>query len=773
MTQHTTVTLLITLLALAVPTLAPRTAAAAAPSLADLSPRGLQAGGTTTLNVSGAGLSEKTQVLLALPIVKQAVRPGAQPNRIQVDVTLDANVPAGIYHLRIVTDEGVSNPVAIGVDQCPQVPFATEVKNLPVALHGDLTAGTILETSFAGKAGQQIVVDLEARRLGGALNPVLEIHRPGGVLLASSQGQEAIAGDARLDIKLPQDGTYRVRLHDVLYRGAAPGFFRLKIGALRYADWAFPLGAKRGSTSSIGFASTNLPATTRISMTPTTPLDAEPAALRVDLFSGGRPAVAVGDMAEVAEVEGKPAEAAAPAGFTGRLSKPGEVDRFVLRVKPGMRLRFDVRAERIGSPLDAVLTVQKPDGTTLASGDDQGETIDPGFEFTVPGGVDALVLLLSDQLRGGGPTHVYHITATEIRPDFRLTALADRLNIPRGGNAVLRVRASRAGYTGPIRLSFAPGMPPGVATAAGEVIPAGATDTLLTLRADANASGVVLSNLMGEGSEGNIRVRRAASVTDTATTRHQPWLRYELPLAVTRPEATQLAWQGDAPNAQLIAGVTYQTSVKLTRTTAGAGPVRLSLLTSQITPLIAEGERKGQPDVARTLRLEAQPTIPPGQDTATLKILVPPTLRTGQYALAVQAELLNPAGQVVGTAVTPSRLLPAVTPSFTLELVSPAKLEARAGKGPAGKLVGRIRRVGFPHPVTLTLAGLPQGVPAPSLVVPGDKTDFEFPLTFPASVKPGELKGVKLVGTSQLAPKNVAKAANEIALELKIVPGDK
>jgi hypothetical protein len=108
-----------------------------------------------------------------------------------------------------------------------------------------------------------------------------------------------------------------------------------------------------------------------------------------------------------------------------------------------------------------------------------------------------------------------------------------------------------------------------------------------------------------------------------------------------------------------------------------------------------------------------------------------------------------------------------------LVLVSAPKVEARAGKGPAAKLVGRIRRVGFPHPVTLTLAGLPKEVPAPSVVVPGDKSDFELAITFPDTVKPGELKGVKLIGTSQLGPKNVAKAANEVPLELKILPAEK
>jgi hypothetical protein len=74
--------------------------------------------------------------------------------------------------------------------------------------------------------------------------------------------------------------------------------------------------------------------------------------------------------------------------------------------------------------------------------------------------------------------------------------------------------------------------------------------------------------------------------------------------------------------------------------------------------------------------------------------------------------------------------------------------------------------------VTLSLAGLPQGVASPTLVVPEDEDDFEFAIALPKETKPGELKGLKLVGASQLGPSKTVAAGNQIEVQLNVVPGE-
>ena len=72
----------------------------AAPTINQLSLRGLQTGATTTLAIEGADLPPDTKVLLPVPIAKQELKPSTGTNRIEVEITLDATVTPGIYPLR-------------------------------------------------------------------------------------------------------------------------------------------------------------------------------------------------------------------------------------------------------------------------------------------------------------------------------------------------------------------------------------------------------------------------------------------------------------------------------------------------------------------------------------------------------------------------------------------------------------------------------------------------------------------------------------------------
>ena len=142
--------------------------------------------------------------------------------------------------------------------------FAPQIVALPVSLSGAIGGSTVLTTSFAGKKGERVVVEIESRRLGSNLTPVLHLLDSRRVQLTWSQGLAAMDGDARLETTLPADGTYIVELHDALYRGADPGHFRLKIGQLSYADFAFPLGVQAGAKQTLSYLSTNLPDTIKL-----------------------------------------------------------------------------------------------------------------------------------------------------------------------------------------------------------------------------------------------------------------------------------------------------------------------------------------------------------------------------------------------------------------------------------------------------------------------------------------------------------------------------
>src|SRR5262249_14690814 len=150
--------------------------------------RGLRAGATTTLTIEGNQLLPTPRILLP-GIQTQTLKPGANPQRIQLDVQLAKDIAPGMYALRLANELGISNSVVVDIDGLNHLPFSANIAELPVALHGNLSGSATLVTSFAGKKGQRVVVDIEARRLGAAIEPVLELLDSHRVQIAGSFGQ--------------------------------------------------------------------------------------------------------------------------------------------------------------------------------------------------------------------------------------------------------------------------------------------------------------------------------------------------------------------------------------------------------------------------------------------------------------------------------------------------------------------------------------------------------------------------------------------------------
>ena len=753
-------------------------AEAAAPTISNLSLRGLRTGATTTLVLNGADLLPEPRLLLSVPIAQQVVKEGATANQVQIDVTLDAATPPGIYQLRLATADGISTPLAVGVDALPEMPFAAEVASLPVALSGSLQGSNVLRTSFTGTKGQHIVVEVEGRRLGVELNPVVHLLDGRGVQLAWAQAAAALTGDARLTAELPADGRYTVELHDALYRGPGPGSFRLKIGAFHYADLVIPLGVKRGTKSPLEFASTNLPAGAKADSSDAPAPGQFAAAWPVaELLTGGRPRLIYSDYEELSETPvaagGPPQKLAVPMAVSGRIGAAKEEDHYQLMASPGQALRIEALAARVGSPLDGVLSIRNMQGGGLASSDDQPSTTDPGLDFTMPAGTDSVLLAIKDLEGRGGAEYVYRLAVTpKGTPDYGLTLFTDREPLPRQGVTVMRVRADRRGYNGPIKLNFA-GLPGGVRIT-GDEIPAGATDTLVTFETGDQQPAPVIATVIGDSTQPNTAIRRVAQVAGNAAAKYQPWLADELALSGTQSLPISVAWSAATADNRLPLGARLPLEVQVARTAGAVGPVRLSLLMTQIIPkkTIKENNQDKQvDDLDRALRLDGTPTVAADQSAGVAALLVPRDLPVIPYDLAVQAELLSADGKaVLATAVTPARRMTPASP-LTLALSGDAKVEAKAGSGETGKLTGSVQRLGeFKVPLIVTLAGLPPELPAPELTLAPDQAEFALPVAFPFGSPQGALANVRVVAVDRANPQAVV-SSNKVPVAVNVVPG--
>lgn len=657
--------------------------ACGAPTINSVSLRGLQSGATTTIAIDGSDLSPDPRLMLSVPIAKQSLRPGATAQHAEFDIELPTDSPPGIYNLRVTTPNGISNSVLIGVDSLAQLPVSPQLSTLPAAISGAIGGGQTVQTSFDLKKGQQIAVEVEARRLGGALDPEINLLDPRKLPVAWAEAMTALGGDARLTYTAPADGQYTVQLHDSIYQAGSPGHFRLKIGDWHYADMAYPPAIRRGAKQQVQFAGTNLPADTKIEIAMPAEGADQPAPLPPEArFAGFRPHVIASNDEQVLKspsADGSLQQVSAPVGINGRLDRPHSEDRYLVKVSPGMKLRIEVMASRIGSPLDGVLFVRDEKGKQLATSDDQADTVDPGLDFTVPDGMSAIVLELKDVAGRGGADFVYHIgVSRRDRPDFSLSISEDRHLIPAGGIGLLRVSVNRRGYDGPIKLAFN-GLPTAIKPMADE-IPAGRKLALIPLAARGSAPDAAVISITGRGKDGDREIVRAATVPGGTEATRTPWLRREVAVAQLASPSFGLAWADESAEPTMKIGGKTPLAVKLKRGANATTPLRLSLVTSRPMPkkkVKVNNQDQEQDDLDRALRLEGSPTIAADKSDATVQVIVPGDLPAADYDLAIRGELLTADGK--------SALAETYTPVLRMKAVAPPPEKKQDATAPIAK----------------------------------------------------------------------------------------
>ncbi|MFT5525008.1 MAG: hypothetical protein ACI9HK_002974, partial [Pirellulaceae bacterium] len=385
----------------------------AAPKISNMPIRGLQIGATSTVTIQGLELSADSIIVTSLPIESQKVLE-ATANSLQVELTLAADVTPGIYNLRVMNKNGISDAIVVAADKLPQIAFLPELESLNVAAHGTVSGSTIMKTTFTGKAGQDFLAEVESFRLGGKLRPVLHLYDSHRRQIALALPSPALHGDARLTAQLPADGLYSLELHDLQYAAPAPNFFRLKIGEFQFADAVFPPVVERGKTAKLTFVG-NVSATSDVEVTGNGLVQPAPWPAGSNA-TGLRPLVATSELREVIEerAEQQLQELpSVPVAVSGRIGNAGQEDVYRVTVAEGKKLRFELFADRLGSPMDTVLEVRNDQGGRLAFNDDTTNTTDSMVEYTVAKGIVVVDISIKDQLNRGGEDSVYRLLITE------------------------------------------------------------------------------------------------------------------------------------------------------------------------------------------------------------------------------------------------------------------------------------------------------------------------------------------------------------------------
>lgn len=176
----------------------------------------------------------------------------------------------GLVWLTARAGKAVSNAVPFALDTLPEIleqepnddPSRAQKVSLPLIVNGRADRpGDWDVFEVEGKAGETLVAEVHARRLGSPLDSFVKVTGPAGEIISlnddhydAASGLNTDHADSYLMVKLPADGKYHVHIGDTRRHAGKDYAYRLRIGPPR-PDFALRLIPSRICLRSKGSAS--------------------------------------------------------------------------------------------------------------------------------------------------------------------------------------------------------------------------------------------------------------------------------------------------------------------------------------------------------------------------------------------------------------------------------------------------------------------------------------------------------------------------------------
>ncbi len=471
-----------------------------------LQPAGGKAGSSVDLTVAGVVDGEGIdRLIFSHPGIKATAKTvpstvvegktDVVPN--QFVVAIGADVPTGIYDVRAAGTFGVSNPRSFAVGRGNELPKPagnqTSDTAAPLAI-GDVVNGVAAANGedwykLTAKKGSRVLFDVVAQRIDSKIDATLVVYDASKRELARSR--DVNRRDPMVDLVIPADGDYFVKVYDFTFGGGPDYFYRLAAHVDPYIDFVFPPVVRIGMKNKLTVYGRNLPGgapapeasasgraleklVVEVDVPAGEPTDrrAAPSLVRsteslIDAREfhvvgprGPSNSVALGYAHDPVVVEVEPNDTAEqsqkvtlPCEFVGQFQPRGDTDSILFDAKKGEAVAIDVVSQRMGFTADPFVVVQQQtkgaDGKTawkdLKELDDETKSIgsvafdsatnDPYFLFTVP--EDGTYRIVARDLYGDGrgdPRLIYRLVLRKPRPDFRLAALPLAVGVDRNVN---------------------------------------------------------------------------------------------------------------------------------------------------------------------------------------------------------------------------------------------------------------------------------------------------------------------------------------------------
>jgi hypothetical protein len=745
------------------------TAVRAEPFIEHLEPPALIRGQVNKLTLAGSQLDRAQNLWFSLPAKFFQLKPlSSSSERTEIEVTVAADCPLGIYGLRLATEDGLSNLHLFAIDE------------LRTGIAGDLLPAEVDRIPFTAEAGQQISFDILCSRFGTDADPLLTIVDERGKRIVQKDNSPGLFYDCQFRHTFQTAGKYTLEVRDSRYLGSPHWRYWLRIGRFPAARVSLPSTVLPGQTTNL-----ELPEVLGARIDAVIPADQPPGSFYQTIKRPGDEAAAWLPLLctnTPAAVESEPNDSrdspthvvSLPASLQGVLQSAGDVDLFSFMLKKGEKLSLRAESKTIQSAADLEVILLDRTGREVQRMDDVslpgGALNEPSFNFS--SNDDTIYILQVRDISGSGsPAHAYRIEIAPTLPKFVLASDISALAVPLRSYQRLPFTVIRTDCPGPIELSLRDA-PPGI-TLEPTTIPEGVNSLDCKLfAADGAALGLSTLQIVAKTKIGEQEViapltvqplvdRQAINVDliKTALRENQRWL----PATVTRGIALQVVpaipFTVELAEPQLTLP-RYQQATATIVTTRAAGfaePIAFTAIGGQCGE-----ERQGRKQVFAR--------IPP----ATTEQLAVPALFISR-SLANEAteriDLTAVAKQGSRTITLQRSLQLSVKPGFEITFDPPPPTTLPPGsKFPVRLAVQRLPS--FAGPVTIE----PQrvaGLELPEqLTVAGDASSTEFDVVIPEDFRQGRHR-FRFVATGQVGNFQEEPKPKEFDLEVKAPPMEK
>lgn len=744
----------------------------AAPQISGRSPYALAPATTTELTLQGGQLLAPLRLWTTFAAKTEFVPPAddaaKKGEKLVCRITVPRGEQVGIGALRLLSTEGLSNPVFVVLDDLPSVTEVPDNHTVaqaqklqpPIAVDGQCDAVQEDFYRFHANAGERLSFEVVSQRIGTRLDPVVRLYKADGKEIKRFDDADSVGGDVRFAHTFDAAGDYILALTDVRHLGGGDYRYRLRIGSFPLVAAAYPLGGRSGEIVTLEAAGDGIDPQMKL------PVALPDGHGRRQLSYVGIPSpnnrgsgwfpVEVGAKDEASEREPNNSSAEAtpvpfPGVINGDLNKQGDRDFFRFKAKKGQRIHALARTRELGSACEVFLALLKADGNKIAEARQDRQTI---LAADIP--ADGEYIVQVDDLLIAGPAthdHAYRIDLDDTYAGFRLYTDQLQYNAPQGGTFTLKVMAQRPDFSGPIELAVE-GLGDGVVLS-GNKLDGTECYPKITLPANLPAGEMRFAKIVGKAKVGEQVVSVPLNQRET--------LRTLFPSTEIVPaEFVDTIAIGVGPPFPAFFDLTIPESEVYFPQLVGASSFVINI--SRINQAFKEPVSIAIEGLPKDIVAKVEP-VSDGLKAMRVSLTGPVNMSEGEFHI-----------RITGTGVfqdqTKKVVLDQVKLRVTKPLVVSVTMEGPVAVGGQQTADIHLQRFGNePQPVRLQVSDGPAGLSAPIFVnIPADAAQAKMLFTADAKATPGKYPNLVVVATTTVKGQNISVTSKPAPVEILPAP---